>query len=82
MPPQSDSGEYFFWSVCLFVRKNFNVDHTFWTVNARAFILHMYIHCDKIFLILTWDKIHQNNCQIGATFELSSSCSRDITECI
>ena len=30
--------------------KNFNLDHKFWTVRNRAFIFHMGIPCDNIFL--------------------------------
>ena len=29
--------------------KNFNLGHNFWTVRARPFILHMYIHSGKTF---------------------------------
>lgn len=38
---------YSFCPVCLPVSKNFNIGYNFWTVIARALILHMCIPCGK-----------------------------------
>ena len=32
--------------------KNFNLGHNLWTVRDSAFILHMYIPCDKTFHVI------------------------------
>ena len=32
--------------------KNFNLGYNFWMVGDRAFIFHMYIPCDKTFLLI------------------------------
>ena len=37
------------WSLTYFKKKNFNLGHSFLTKRGRAFILHMYIPCDKTF---------------------------------
>ena len=46
------SGSHTFWSVPLFVCKNFYSGHIFQLVRDRAFIFHMSIPCDKIFLFV------------------------------
>jgi hypothetical protein len=51
-PRIESSGAYSFWPVRLFVCKNFNIGHMFWMASDRAFIFHMCVPYDKIFLLV------------------------------
>ena len=62
--------------VCFFVRKNFYIVLIFWSVRVKAFMFHVSIPCDKIFLLVpsSWSSVKVKVKYQGHSFLKNGRC--------